>query len=167
MNDKKYLIIILGITVLLFGGFIAFASANKNTQPTVLGQANLIEANPSFYELGQVPLNGGVVTKEYEIKNTHSEEIILKKIATSCMCTRAKVVSEGQETEFFGMEHPGDRNKTISFLLAAGESAKVLVEFDPAAHGPQGVGPFDREVWLTFTDPVGVKSLKFSGTVVN
>lgn len=166
-NDKKILGVIAIVTILLFGGFIAFASTNKSTQPNVLGESSLIESSPEFYDLGQVPLNGGIVTKEYEIRNTHTNEVILKKIATSCMCTQARVIKSGEETEFFGMEHAGDKNKVIAFKLNSGESAKVEVKFDPAAHGPEGVGPFDREIWLTFTDPVGVKSVKFNGTVVN
>ena len=44
---------------------------------------------------------------------------------------------------------------------------KVAVNFDPAAHGPQGTGPFDRVVILTFSDPAGVKELTFNGTVVS
>ena len=62
------------------------------------------------------------------------------------------------------MEMGGDKNPLISLKIKNGETAKVTVRFDPAAHGPQGVGPFDRMVWLYFDG--GVKELTFSGVVV-
>ena len=80
--------------------------------------------------------------------------------------TQAKVSVGDRETRFFGMEHGMDRNPPVNIEVGLGETAKVTVNFDPAAHGPEGVGPFDRVVWLAFSDPAGVKELKFSGVVV-
>lgn len=153
----------LGATFLLIIGF-AFWQGGK--EEVVLGDISNVQVTPEFYKLGDIPINGGLVTKEYEIRNTTDSTMKLKKIATSCMCTQAKIKVGDKETRYYGMEHPTDKNPPVNLELAPNETAKVTVNFDPAAHGPQGTGPFDRTVMLTFSDPPGIKELKFNGTVV-
>lgn len=162
-KDTKVLLgIILATLVILVGGIFLLGRG----QEKVLGEVSGLEVTPSSYDLGEVPINGGIVAKEYEAKNTTEKTIRLKKIATSCECTSAKVRVGEKETRFFGMEHAMDKNPPVNLEVGAGQTAIVTVNFDPAAHGPEGVGPFERVVWLTFSDPVGVAELKFSGTVV-
>lgn len=164
MKDSKILLGIIAVTlVVIVGGIFLLGRAS---QPEVLSEAVGIEATPTDYELGEVPINGGLVTKEYSIKNTTDKTIRLKKIATSCMCTTASFDIGGKATNFFGMEGHGDANPPVNIEIGAGQEGKVVVKFDPAAHGPQGVGPFDRVVWLTFSDPGGVKEVTFNGTVI-
>ncbi|OGM72310.1 hypothetical protein A3H19_03365 [Candidatus Woesebacteria bacterium RIFCSPLOWO2_12_FULL_39_9] len=167
----KPLIITIGVTILLIFGFI-FLKGKDNTQvessqdSQILGDAVGIEVNPGNYDLGNVPINGGLVTKEYEIKNTTDKTLIIKKITTSCMCTKASFEIGGEATKFFGMEGHGDKNPSVNVEIGAGATGKTIVRFDPAAHGPQGAGPVDRSVFLTFSDPAGIKELKFNGVVV-
>lgn len=167
-KDIKIFIGIIGFTVLLIVGLASWQGGkdtNEQTQP--LAQVAGIQISPESYELGKVDLNGGLVTKEYEVKNDTDQTMKLQKIVTSCMCTQAKVSVGDKESRYFGMEHPGDRNPPINYEIQPGENAKVTVNFDPAAHGPQGVGPFDRVVTLTFSEPTGVRQLTFNGTVVS
>ncbi len=167
-NDYKVLAGILVFTFLLIvGGVALFGGEEEETKQVLMSQVMGVEANPESYDLGDVPLKGGIVTKEYEVINATEQPIKLKKIATSCMCTQAKVSVGGKETRFYGMEHAMDKNPPVNLEIGQDEVAKVTVDFDPAAHGPQGVGPFDRSVWLTFSDPAGIKELKFNGTVVS
>jgi len=169
-KDFKIMIGAVVFTFLLIVGGAALFSSKGDEANDVGGASTEIEGleiNPISYQLGDVPINGGIVTKEYEIKNTTGQTLKLKKITTSCMCTQAKVVVGEEETRFFGMEHGMDKNPTISFEINSQETGKVVVTFDPAAHGPEGVGPFERIVWLNFSDPAGVKELKFDGSVVN
>ena len=154
------------LTVAVIGLGILFLS-NQKTEAPITAQVQGLSANPEYFDLGEVGINGGLVTREYEIKNTTDKILRLKKIATSCMCTKAKVVVGDKETSLFGMEGHGDKNPSVNLELPAGVAAKVTAIFDPAAHGPQGVGPIDRSVFLTFSDPVGIKELKFSGVVVS
>lgn len=151
---------LIAILAFWFGG--GFGSENK-----VLGEVSGMEVSPASYDLGNVPIKGGLVGREYEVKNVTDKTIKLKKITTSCMCTQAKAVVGGKETKFFGMEMASDRNPTVNLEIGPGEAGKVLVTFDPAAHGPTGTGPFDRAVQLTFSDPAGIKEIKFSGVVVS
>lgn len=167
-TDFKIMIGVLVFTFLLIvGGAALFGGEGEETGQVQMSQVMGVEVNPESYELGDVPLKGGIVTKEYKVKNTTEQPIKLKKIATSCMCTEAKVSVGDKQTRFFGMEHPTDKNPPINMELPPDEVAKVTVNFDPAAHGPQGVGQFNRSVWLTFSDPAGVKELKFEGRVVD
>ncbi len=76
MKDLKILIITLVFSTILIVG-LAFLLGGKSgedesaTNRTVEG----VEANPEFYDLGEVPIKGGIVTKEYEIKNTSNVAI--------------------------------------------------------------------------------------------
>jgi len=64
------------------------------------------------------------------------------------MCTNAKVVIGDDQSPFFGMHS----NSSWQGLVPAGESAQILVEFDPAFHGPNGFGPITRQVILETND---------------
>lgn len=163
-KDLKIVFAIISAFAILVVGaaFLVGGRKNQGKPSEVLG----IEATPKTHDLGSVPIQGGIVSKTYEIKNTTPKTLKLKKLATSCMCTTAAIKIGDKTTKFFGMEGHGDANPPVNLELASGERGEVLVNFDPAAHGPEGTGPFDRAVWLTFTDPVGVKELTFSGTVV-
>ena len=168
-TDIKILIGIIGFTLLSIVGIALLlgddGDTSENVQP--LAQVAGIQISPETYTLGDVDINGGLVTKEYEVINDTDQMMKLKKIVTSCMCTEAKVSVGDKESKFFGMEHPTDRNPSINYEISPGEIAKVTVNFDPAAHGPQGTGPFDRVVTLTFSDPAGTKELTFNGNVVS
>lgn len=163
----KMILIALGVTVLLIVGIAFFLEGKSGDEDANYAEVLGVQVNPENYELGDVPIDGGLVSKEYQVENTSDGTIKLKKIVTSCMCTEAKASIGDKETRYFGMEHPGDRNPSVNLEVPAGETMKIAVNFDPAAHGPQGTGPFDRVVTLTFSDPAGVKELTFNGTVVS
>ena len=167
LDMGKDIKIMLGAIVFTFLLIIGLASWLGGREEQTLTEVMGLQVNPEAYELGNVPIDGGIVIKEYEVKNTTDQTIKLRKVATSCMCTQAKVSVEGKETRFYSMEHPGDKNPPVNLEIPSGEIAKVTVNFDPAAHGPQGTGPFDRVVSLTFSDPAGIKELTFSGTVTS
>jgi len=158
----------LALSFALVVGFALWQGGKGEGEVEILGKVvDGVVVSPESYEVGEVRMKDGIVTKIYEVKNTTENSIRLKKIATSCMCTQAKVKVGEKETRMFGMEGHGDKNPSVNLEIPADETAIVTVEFDPAAHGPQGVGPFDRIVWLTFSDPAGIKELKFNGTVIN
>jgi len=168
MENKGVIGIIIATFVVLIGGiFILSKNPSSSENPTVMADVTGVEVAPQMYDLGNVEYKGGNVSKEFKIKNTTGETLKIKKIATSCMCTTAKVKVGDKESKFYGMEMSGDKNPPINYEIAPGQEASVTFEFDPAAHGPAGVGPVDRSIWLTFSDPGGVKELKFKGVVVN
>ena len=165
-KDVKIFLGIIGFTFLLIVG-LAFVQGREKGEPENFSDVLGLVAKTEYYDLGDVPINRGIVTKEYEVENNTDKVMKLKKIATSCMCTKASFEIEGKKTKFFGMEGHGDKNPPVNIEIAPQTQAKVIMQFDPAAHGPQGVGPFDRSVLLTFSEPKGVREFKFGGTVVN
>lgn len=165
-RETKSIILIAIVTLGLVTGFAFLLSVKGAKERTlVTTEIQRLDANPTYYDLGEVLIKGGIVTKEYEIKNTTGNDMELIKITTSCMCTTASVKAGDKETRFFTMEMGGDRNPFISLKVKKDETVKVTVRYDPAAHGPQGVGPFDRVVSLYFDK--GLKELTFKGVVVN
>lgn len=168
-EGKIILAFIVG-TIILIGG-LAFlmtrssgGGGGKDSLVPNTAAINL-EASPSgVMNLGQISYGGGKVSRSFDIKNTSDETIKLRKITTSCMCTTAKVKFGDKETKAFGMEMNGDLNPLIDLDLPAGETAEASFTFDPAAHGPSGIGVVDRQITLSFD--IGYKTLEFNGDVV-
>jgi hypothetical protein len=171
MNKEGKIILSIIIGTIIFIGGLAFlmtkgagGSGGDRFIPNV--EASSLEENPpGSMDIGQVPYGGGKVTKSFDVKNTSDKTIKLRKITTSCMCTTAKFLVGGKESKFYGMEMNGDLNPLIDVDFPAGATGKVIFEFDPAAHGPQGIGSFERVVTLFFDS--GYKDFEFNGTVVN
>ena len=169
-KEGKITIIVIATTIFLVGGLV-FLMTKSTTE--VGGKAYAadtqvagVEANPSgIMALGNIAYKGGTVTKTFDVKNTSDKTLKLRKISTSCMCTRAKFSVNGKESKFYGMEMSGDLNPLIDIDLPAGQTAQVTFIFDPAAHGLQGVGAVDRQITVFFDS--GYKTLEFGGTVVN
>ena len=77
--------------------------------------------------------------------NTGAARLTINRIFTSCMCTSATLVTGTQRKGPFGM--PGHGPSTaVRAPLAPAELATVEVVFDPAAHGPSGLGRIERSV---------------------
>ncbi|MFV1917510.1 MAG: DUF1573 domain-containing protein, partial [Patescibacteria group bacterium] len=132
-KDTKVLIASLLFTFLLIVGISFLLGGRREDEGVVNSEVVGVEITPQEYELGEVPIDGGIVSREYEIKNTTGQTIKLKKIATSCACTTAKVVvgdkqslksGDYKETPFFGMEHPMDKNPPVNLEIGAGGVAK-------------------------------------------
>ncbi len=168
MNKTTIIFFAIAIVILLGGGY--FFTKNSETSDESLANVDIkpeeIEITPQTYDIGKVVMKNGLVTKEYEIKNKSSNPIRLKKIVTSCMCTKAQAVAGDERTRFYAMEMNGAVNPTINFDIPANESAKLIVRFDPAAHGLQGVGQVDRKVWLSFLGLKEKKEVSFYGEVI-
>lgn len=169
-KEAKFIIAGIVGTIVLIGGLAFFMTKNSaggsgKDSFVSANEATNLEASPSSgMDLGQVKYDGGIVSKTFEVKNISDKSIKLRKIVTSCMCTTAKVKIGDRETKLYGMEMNGDLNPLVDYDLSAGATAQVIFNFDPAAHGPQGVGVFDRIITLYFD--AGYKELRFNGEVV-
>jgi len=165
--NKKIIALVVATIIIFIGGVYLVGrgggSASDLSLPKV--EAADVQVTPDNYDIGKVLMKSGIVTREYEIKNNSQNPLRLKKIVTSCMCTRAQVVVGDEKTRLYAMEMNGVKNPTFSFDIPAKSTAKVIVKFDPAAHGIQGAGVVDRSIWLTFVDPVGTREVKFHGEV--
>lgn len=166
--DKGFLLII-GLTVAIFVGLFLLAAPAPEKAPAALGEASrtakasLLTTAESSYAFGALSMGKGKVTHNYKIKNPTNSPVTIEKIFTSCMCTEATLINQGKRTGPFGMPGHGFGGN-ISETIGAGEEAVVEVVFDPAAHGPAGVGPINREVYLEQKD-AGPLRLSFTAQV--
>ena len=147
MNPDKKIIIGITAALVILVGIIVAASPNgsENNQAnvgTTLGASALTTDEPAF-DFGTVSMSQGTVKHTFKIKNASAEQVKVAKIYTSCMCTTATLKRAGDELGPFGMPGHGPIPK-INQIFVPGEEAEVEVEFDPAAHGPAGIGLVER-----------------------
>lgn len=147
MKDK-FLLGIAGFTFLVLAGgvLIAYRMVVPQVAPSKGAE---VQVSETAFDWGEIPIDGGNVEKEFEIKNAGSQPLTLFNIKTSCMCTTAQVISDKEASPFFGMHEQSDYKITV----AAGETARLKVVFDPAYHGPEGIGPVTRQISVSTNDP--------------
>jgi hypothetical protein len=152
MKIDKFLLSAVVLIVIAVGA-IALVGAKNTKQPsanTSTQQApSIAYTENTLHEWGEIPLNDGVVTASFPIKNGSENTLTLTNIATSCMCTTAKLVKGDTVSPEFGMHTKSD----YVFSVPPGETANLEIVFDPAFHGPSGVGPITRQVKVTTNDP--------------
>lgn len=143
--------------ILALGGAIIYAQpgpAKKSMTAvemvradTAINSAGRLTATETKFSFGPISMARGKVTHRYPIKNVGTEPLLIRKVYTSCMCTTAALVKNGKKSDAYGM--PGHTPiPTINVPINPQEEAFVEVVFDPAAHGPAGVGPIERVVTL-------------------
>lgn len=90
----------------------------------------------------------GIVRHSFAVKNAGDIPVTVRQVYTSCMCTEATLlVAGGRRIGPFGMPGHG-MPPSINREFAPGEEATIEVAFDPAAHGPAGVGMIERLIYL-------------------
>ena len=135
------------VAVIILGGFIWVARPDtQNTPPSTTNvDGSLIVEGDSNYNFGSISMGAGKVKNVFKIKNTSDEPVVINKIYTSCMCTVATLITGDNQFGPFGM--PGhEAVPKISQTVNPDEEVSVEVVFDPAAHGPAGVGKIQRMV---------------------
>lgn len=147
------LLIIFAPALVIIGGFIFLIGGNVS-QKLQSGIPKL-EINPKEYDVGDVSMKTGLVKRDYEIKNIGSGDLKIDDIWTSCHCTTAILKVAGKESPRFGLDHAG----FWSQIIAPGETGYLEVVFDPAFHGPSGIGPAVREIYLSTNDPQNKKAV--------
>jgi hypothetical protein len=150
-NKMLYGLIAVSIVAIGFGIYRSqqAAEATPNAMPQVQSAATqpgaLVSPRPN-YDFGTISMKAGNVSTTYRIKNEGAAPLTVNKIFTSCMCTNATLITaSGRKQGPFGMPGHGPL-KAVSQQLAPGETALLEVVFDPAAHGPSGVGRIERVV---------------------
>lgn len=146
--------IIVGVITSMFlvvGALIAFSPPSAQSQKSTVSDSSLT-APEMAYDFGTISMAKGKVTKLFTVNNGTAVPITVHKLYTSCMCTSAALLQGDRRVGPFGMEGHGGPIPTINEELAAGQEAQIEVTFDPAAHGPAGIGPIARNVFLETTD---------------
>lgn len=145
MYKKGIIIAILAVVAVI--GVMAWGygrSADREVQRT--GAKSSLTAPEQFYDFGTISMADGKVHHVFSIDDPTDGPITLRGIETSCMCTTAYLI-KNDDTRIgpFGMPGMGYDN-TVSSVIPAHGSQTIDVVFDPAAHGPAGVGKIDRTI---------------------
>jgi len=158
LNFMKIKTIIILIIVAVMGLFVWGYFIKGGTSASVQGASQnnseaLLIASETLYDFGTISMKNGNVTKEFTVTNPTVQDINLKTVLTSCMCTSAFIISpDGSMKGPFKMPGMGFV-PPANEIIKAGENRIIRVVYDPNAHGPAGVGFIDR--FITLTDVAG------------
>lgn len=171
MNNKKNLFISAVIVFIFIIGLIWLGKPAQN-QSSISDAASKsrtdqgqLSAGNSDYDFGPISMAKGKVSHTYKIVNPSVQPATISKIYTSCMCTVASFTTQdGQKFGPFGMPGHGGPSGKINATLNPGQEAELEAVYDPAAHGPAGVGAIDRAIYVETA--TGQKlELKFTAVV--
>lgn len=147
-NVDPFIISIAVITVLILGVAIFFGVKMGSTaEITTDSQVELL-VDENKYDWGVIDYDGGIVSKNFTIKNTSSSILKLYNVKTSCMCTTAQLKTSAVTSKKFGMHE----TSTEVIEVKPQEMAELIVEFDPSFHGPSGVGSVTRIITMDTND---------------
>lgn len=150
-------IVIFAVIILTIGN-IGKNNASEAKITNVDSVDSTYKLDKTSFSFGKISQKDGNVETNFELTNTGSSDIYVKKLYTSCMCTKTQIVfSDGSKTSLNGMlGHGPDSDLLVEKSIKAGETVKVRAVFDPNAHGPAGVGFIKRNITLETnlkTDP--------------
>ena len=128
MKPKIIFLILIIAGLAIYGYFKAIPGAQNKD-----GNLPKIEINPQSFDFGEIEY-GQIVEQSFTIKNTGQEVLEIKRVATSCACTKAKVSQE---------------------KINPREEAALLVTYDSGAmSGSHGRGDQDRIIYIKSNDPL-------------
>ena len=174
-NTKTILMCCGGIGVLIaVVAFISLASPNPSSPTTATEQVpefsqSQLEVIDNKFDFGEIAMKDGDVTHPFTIENNGAEPVTIEKVFTSCMCTTANITDPlGESHGLFGMQGHRGLELDTSITIGPGEKASVQAIYDPAAHGPGGVGLAQRSIYLETNSAQNPRvELRFSATVTN
>src|SRR3989344_1696603 len=141
----------IGIGIVALGALLFYAQPSSN-QPSGTFDRNapsnaISVLGASNYDFGPISMKNGKVSTTFKIKNIQSEPVTLSKLYTSCMRTEVTLKVASRTQGPFSMLGHGPITK-FNEILQPNEEAEIEVVYDPAAHGPSGVGKIQRTVTL-------------------
>lgn len=107
-----------------------------------------LTADSTLYDFGNISMADGKVSKVFTVTNSSGNDVTLESVTTSCMCTNAYLINGEDKKGPYGMPGHGGPVMKVNQVIKAGATQQVEVVYDPNAHGPAGVGPVDRFVFL-------------------
>ncbi len=154
-NHSLRIVLWAVLIVVVLVGLFAFGKVNQKSTagqaPQFLGNVAPLPAavtvSERAFDFGTISMANGPVRHSFTVSNRSGAPMIAEKLYTSCMCTSAALKVGGEVSGPFGMPGHGSI-PTIKKAIPAGADAVVEVTFDPAAHGPAGIGPIERIVYL-------------------
>lgn len=147
-GPDKFIIGIVVATVLILGIAIFFGTRMGKTPQVATDSQVSASVDANKFDWGLIDYDKGIVSKNFEIKNTSNTLLKLYNVKTSCMCTTAQIKTSDITSKKFQMHE----SSSDIIEVKPGDTAKLIVEFDPAFHGPSGVGPITRTITMSTND---------------
>lgn len=162
---QNQLTLVVAVIAILALGIIWYAAPSPHSTPAKVNSAPAatLSTDEPVHDFGTISMAKGKVSHVFQLKNSGTEPVLITKIYTSCMCTEAMFVrSDGRQFGPFGM--PGHGTTAIlAQTIKPGETFSIMAMFDPAAHGPAGVGQIERIIYLETAG--GTKELEIKALV--
>lgn len=154
--DKKIVVGIMALSVVLIVGFVFLVGSSSNSQPKVASyqisdkEKPKVEVKNPFGDLGEMKVSDQK-TLDFTLKNTGDKPLQLSNVSTSCGCTLAQIIIEGKASPEFGM------HSTSNYMteLAPGKEATVRAIYRPYIMPVYGI--VEREVYVQTNDPANPK----------
>lgn len=145
----KQILLLLGFIVLVVAGLVWLTRDSKSPASADLDgiAGGVLTVDETDFDFGSVSMAKGVVNHEFVLENKSDQPVKIGEVSTSCMCTTAELRVDDQIAGPFGMPGHGLAKKA-RLTVDPGKKLVVKAIFDPAAHGPAGVGVIEREVSL-------------------
>lgn len=156
MKKRTTTLLAYGLPLLLVAGvFVAFQSRSSGGY----SEGRLV-AEERRYDFGEIQMYEGDVSRDFVLVNEGPEAVRIQKAYTSCMCTTVVLLDEtGNERGRFGMQ--GHSASSSNLTVAPGGRVTARAVFDPASHGPSGVGLAERSIYLE-TDSASSPKIELS-----
>lgn len=145
---KQNTLITIGIIFFLIAfAWIGWKNLPQNKVSNFPASQGILVAQEKSFDFGEISMAKGIVTHSFTIQNEGKEPVNIGRIYTSCMCTTASLIKKEETFGPYGMLGHGYIPK-INTKMEPGEVATVQVFFDPAAHGPAGIGRIQRSITI-------------------
>lgn len=147
MNKNIITGIVVGVMVFAGIVWLARPDAPDKSATAQLSSNGVLSVEEQEFDFGTISMAAGKVTHAFAIKNMGVDPVTIGKMYTSCMCTTSVLQQGDKRFGPYGMPGHGFIPK-MNAVVSSGEEVNVEVTFDPAAHGPAGVGSISRVVIL-------------------
>lgn len=162
--NKKSIITVAIIAGVIILAVILYFITRPNDQKTTENVGGNITFDKTSFQWGEISAAKGEVKTQFKIRNDSNEVLELGEMKTSCGCTTANYIINGERSMAFGMHTKAEK---WSQKLNPQEEAIVEVIFDPNFHKGQR-GPIMRDVSISSSDPdLSVATLRLTGTVMD
>lgn len=132
MGQKSIITVI--IILAIFGlAIVGYFNAVPGVENKTDSQPQ-IEITPKSFDFGEIEY-GKIAEHTFKVKNSGSKILEIKRVATSCACTTAKINKE---------------------KLEPGQETELVIKYDTAAmgQGPHGRGKQERIIYVKSSDPL-------------
>lgn len=142
----------IAVVILVSIGLLGYLFVGRLPASSVEEGAPDLVVRPWLQDLGTIRMAEGIVQAEFALLNAGDANLIVHSLDTSCGCTSAALFRDGSHGPWFTMAGHGLNPRGWSVELAPSEEARVIVRYDPTAHGYY-VGNVMRAVYIRSNDP--------------